>query len=431
MELGIFFKNEVKPALGCTEPGAVALAASWAAHHGGGEVRGIRLYLSPNIYKNGLHAGIPGTDGHTGNLLAAALGAMKGDPEKGLMSLEGIVGEDVEQALALVRSGAVRQEVRQDVPSVYVEVELTDDSGVISAVISGRHDRVVEIRKNGEIVKRLLEADNQAGGRPPYIEELLCEDMEGLWKASAQIDAEMERFLLEGSRVNLDVAARGLEKTWGMGVGFHIAALGRMEDLLRLVKSWSAAAADVRMGGGPWPIMSSAGSGNHGITAIIPPSLAAKEWGKSERDLAEALALSHLVTGFIKAHTGRLTPVCGCAVAAGAGAAAAIVRLGGGSPKQGEIAVSLLLSSLQGMICDGAKGSCALKVSTAAGEAYLAAMLALDGMEDPGQQGIVSSDLADTSRYMGVFSQTGLSAADSAIIRILQEMEAAGSGSID
>lgn len=426
MDLGIFFRNEVKPALGCTEPGAVALATSWAARHGGGEVKSIRLYLSPNIYKNGLHAGIPGTGGQTGNLLAAALGALKGDPEKGLMALEGITDEDVRQALALVASGIVSQEVRQDVPSVYVESVLTDDSGVMSAVISGRHDRIVEIRKNGEIVKRLLEADTEGGGRPPYIEELLLEDMEGLWKTSALIDEEMEGFILEGSRVNLDVAARGLEKPWGMGVGFHIAALGGMDDLLRLVKSWSAAAADVRMGGGPWPVMSSAGSGNHGITAIIPPSLAAKHWGRSDRELAEALALSHLVTGFIKAHTGRLTPVCGCAVAAGAGAAAAIVRLGGGTPKQGEIAVSLLLSSLQGMICDGAKGSCALKVSTAAGEAYLSAMLALGGMEDPGEQGIVSSDLGNTSRSMGAFSQTGLSAADSAIIRILQEMEASG-----
>ncbi len=431
MELESFLRNEVKPALGCTEPGAVALAASWAARHGEGGVKSIKLYLSPNIYKNGLHAGIPGTDGHTGNLLAAALGVLKGDPEKGLMSLEGIAGEDVEQALALVRSGVVKQEVRPDVPSVYVEVELTDDSGVISAVISGRHDRIVEIRKNGAIVKRLLEADNHSSGRPPYIEELLREDMNGLWKASAQIDGEMERFLLEGACVNLDVATRGLERPWGMGVGFHIAALGGMDDLLRLVKSWSAAAADVRMAGGPWSVMSSAGSGNHGITAIIPPSLAAKEWKNSDRELAEALALSHLVTGFIKAHTGRLTPVCGCAVAAGAGAAAAIVKLGGGTPKQGDIAVALLLSSLQGMICDGAKGSCALKVSTAAGEAYLSATLALGGIEDPGEQGVVSSDLAGTSRNMGVFSQTGLSAADSAIIRILQEMEAAGSGSID
>jgi len=162
MELSEFFSNEVKPALGCTEPGAVALAASWAASHLEGDVGRIRLFLSPNIYKNGLHAGIPGTGGQTGNLLAAALGALGGDPEKGLMSLEGIGPENVSRAMELVRSGVVSQEVRQDVPPVYVEVELTSGPDVVSAVISGRHDRIVEIRSNGAVVKRLLEADSQA-----------------------------------------------------------------------------------------------------------------------------------------------------------------------------------------------------------------------------------------------------------------------------
>lgn len=425
MDLAMFLANEVKPALGCTEPGAVALAASWAARHGGGNIESIRLQLSPNIYKNGLHAGIPGTGGHTGNLLAAALGAINGDPEKGLTSLECIGKDDVSRALDLVRSGAVTQKVLQDVPDVYVEVELIDASGKVSVVISGRHDRVVEIRKDGEIVKRLLEADTRSGSRPPYFDDLLEMDMNDFWETSATPDEKMTDFLVEGSHINLDIARKGLERPWGMGVGFHLAGLGRMDDLFRSVKAWSAAAADVRMGGGPWPVMSSAGSGNHGITAIIPPSLAAKEWGRSDRELAEALALSHLVTGFIKAHTGRLTPVCGCAVAAGAGAAAAIVRLGGGSPKQGEIAVALLLSSLQGMVCDGAKGSCALKVGTAAGEAYISAALALGGMEDPGGQGIISSNIVEAARNVGNFSRNGLSAADPAIIRILEEMETA------
>jgi len=170
--------------------------------------------------------------------------------------------------------------------------------------------------------------------------------------------------------------------------------------------------------------MSSAGSGNHGITAIVPPSVVARAWGKSDRELAEALALSHLVTGFIKAHTGRLTPVCGCAIAAGAGAAAALVRLGGGTPRQAEISVALLLSSLQGMVCDGAKGSCAIKVGTAAAEACTAALLVLQGFEDPGDQGMISSDFAVTAKNVGDFSKEGLMAADSAILRILQEMEA-------
>jgi len=129
--------------------------------------------------------------------------------------------------------------------------------------------------------------------------------------------------------------------------------------------------------------------------------------------------------GFIKAHTGRLTPVCGCAIAAGAGAAAALVRLGGGTPRQAEVAVALLLSSLQGMVCDGAKGSCALKVGTAAAEACTSALLVLRGLEDPQDQGMISSDFVVTARNVGDFSREGLMSADSAIIRILQDMEAA------
>lgn len=425
MDIRTFLSNEVKPALGCTEPGAVALATSWAAKHGEGPVKSITLRLSPNIFKNGLHAGIPGTEGGTGNLLAAALGALKGDPEKGLMALDGVNAQDVAAAMDLVNSGVVTQMVVPDVPSVYVEAELVDESGTVTVIISGRHDRVVQVRKNRRVVKRLLEADSDSGGRLPYIEELLGENMEGLWKLAGGLEDEEARFLLDGSRMNMEVAEQGLSRPWGLGIGFNLTALEGMDNLVHTVKAWSAAAADVRMAGGPWPVMSSAGSGNHGITAIVPPSVAARAWGKSDRELAEALALSHLVTGFIKAHTGRLTPVCGCAIAAGAGAAAALVQLGGGTPRQAEIAVALLLSSLQGMVCDGAKGSCALKVGTAAAEACTSALLVLQGLKDPEDQGMISSDFVVTAKNVGDFSREGLMSADSAIIRILQDMEAA------
>lgn len=425
MDIRTFLSNEVKPALGCTEPGAVALATSWAAKHGEGPVKSITLRLSPNIFKNGLHAGIPGTEGGTGNLLAAALGALKGDPEKGLMALDGVNAQDVAAAMDLVNSGVVIQVVVPDVPSVYVEAELVDESGTITVIISGRHDRVVQVRKNGRVVKRLLEAESDSGGRLPYIEELLGENMEGLWELAGGLEDEEARFLLDGSRMNMEVAEQGLSRLWGLGIGFNLTALEGMDNLVHTVKAWSAAAADVRMAGGPWPVMSSAGSGNHGITAIVPPSVAARAWGKSDQALAEALALSHLVTGFIKAHTGRLTPVCGCAIAAGAGAAAALVRLGGGTPRQAEIAVALLLSSLQGMVCDGAKGSCSLKVGTAAAEACTSALLVLQGLKDPEDQGMISSDFVVTAKNVGDFSREGLMSADSAIIRILQDMEAA------
>jgi L-cysteine desulfidase len=249
------------------------------------------------------------------------------------------------------------------------------------------------------------------------------QDMESLWGLAGSIDGEIENFLLEGVRMNRMVADQGLESPWGLGVGYTLS--GSEGDLLYRIKALAGAAADVRMDGGPWPVMSSAGSGNHGITAILPVAAAAEAWGKNSRELAEALALSHLVTGLIKAYTGRLTPTCGCVIAAGAGAAAGIVRLGGGTPRQAEKAVASLVSSLLGVLCDGAKGSCALKVSAGAGEAYLSARMALEGRGVSDQQGVILPALKETAHAVAEISRHGMAAVDSTVLRLLEEMEGA------
>jgi L-cysteine desulfidase len=321
----------------------------------------------------------------------------------------------------MVAEGLVTQEVVPDVPSVFVEAHLSGEGHTASAVISGRHDRVVEVRADGEVTRRLLEADTNLQGRPGYLEQLLEQDMEGLWSLSGAIDAETEQFLLEGVRMNREVAAHGVDVPWGLGVGFSLSNGG--DDLLHRIKALAAAAADVRMDGGPWPVMSSAGSGNHGITAILPVAVVAEEWGKNPRELAEALALSHLVTGLIKAYTGRLTPTCGCVIAAGAGAAAGIVRLGGGTPLQAERAVASVVSSLLGVLCDGAKGSCALKVSAGAGEAYLSARLALEGRGVTDRQGVIVPGLKETAHAVAEISRHGMAAVDAAVLRLLKEQE--------
>jgi len=423
MDLRSFFEQEVKPALGCTEPGAVALAAATAAKTLAQPVETIRLRLSANLFKNGISVGIPGTRGLRGNLLAAALGALCGDPEKGLLVLEDVPEEAVETARKMVEEGLVSQEVVPDVPSVFVEAFLFGGGHSASAVIAGRHDRVVEVKADGEVIRRLLEADRNLQGLPSYIQELMGKDMENLWDLAGSIDREIEDFLLEGVRMNRKVAQQGLESPWGLGVGYSLAGSG--EDLLYRIKALAGAAADVRMDGGSWPVMSSAGSGNHGITAILPVAAVAEAWGKSPRELAEALALSHLVTGMIKAHTGRLTPTCGCVIAAGGGAAAGIVRLGGGTPRQAETAVASLVSSLLGVLCDGAKGSCALKVSAGAGEAYLSARMALEGRGVSDRQGVILPGLKETAHAVAEISRHGMAAVDATVLRLLGEMEGA------
>ena len=416
--MGVFLRSEVKPALGCTEPGSVALAAATAAKQLGRRVNRIHVRTSGSIFKNGLNVGVPGTRGGRGNLLAAALGALAGDPDKGLQSLEGITDEDVSEAKRMVDEGLVTQEVTGD-PGVYVEVQLHTDDERASTVISGRHDNVLKVTKGDKTIFK-GEAGGSGGELPLYLEELTAQDMAGLWRLSEGIDAESQRYLLDGSEMNMGVADEGLKEPWGLGVGFHLNAIAPGDDLLYKVKAYAAAAVDVRMGGGPWPIMSSSGSGNHGITAIVPPSVVSSNWGRSSRELAEALALSHLVTRYIKAYTGILSPVCGCAIAAGAGAAAAIVKLGGGSPGQADSAVASLIASVMGMTCDGGKGSCALKVSTAAGEAYLAAMLAMRGAGINERQGVLKPDLRSVAQVLGEVSEKGMPKMDEVILGILK-----------
>ena len=207
------------------------------------------------------------------------------------------------------------QEVVVGVPNVYARVTLDAGDEKTVAVLSGRHDNVVEISHNGEVVYS-GEAEVGAKKKSDHTAGLKDQNMASLWELASGISDEVADYLLEGKAMNMEIAGHGLEEPWGLGVGYYINEINS-EDLLYKIKAYAGAGADARMGGGPWPVMSSAGSGNHGITAILPPTLYAKEYGKSDRELAEALALSHLVTRYIKVYTGLLTPICGDASGSG------------------------------------------------------------------------------------------------------------------
>jgi len=419
MNLKQFLENEVKPALGCTEPGAVALASATAARHLSREVESIHVEMSGSIFKNGVNVGVPGANGGTGNLLAAALGAAVGDPELGLRSLSGITPVDVEKAHAFVDSGRVTRFVHLDKPYVFIRVTLKGGDDVVTVTTKGRHDNVIRVEKNGAVVFEKDSIQDSSSG-DSYLDELAELDMGMLWEHASGIDDQDEASLMEGVAMNMAVASEGISRPWGLATGYTLNKITPGDDLLYRIKAHAGGAADTRMGGGPLPVMSSASSGNHGITAIIPLALVSKTWGKSDRELSEALALTHLVTRFIKVSTGVLSPICGCAVAAGAGATAGIVRLGGGTPKQAEVAIASLVASLMGMMCDGGKGSCALKVSTAAGEAYICAMLALNGAGVTKTQGLLKPDLRYVAHVLGEISDRGLSDMDQIMIDIMQ-----------
>lgn len=421
MDLHEFFANEVKPAMGCTEPVAVALAAAYAAREFEGEIESIDLDVSLNIYKNGRDVGIPGAMGLRGNRIAVVLGALAGDASKGLLVLEGIPETVVEKAKAMVDAGVVKVSVRDEGPSIYVAVTLRNADCEVCAVVQDRHDTLRKVTKNGQVVfdKPASETKSKAG-LPPYLEELMTLGIQELWDLASSIDKDLEGYMLEGVQMNMGVANQGLEGSWGLGVGATLAEHKDNSGLLATVKKLAGAAADVRMSGKSAAVMSSAGSGNHGITAIIPVAVVGEAVGAPQRLIAESVAFSHLVTGYVKTYTGRLTPICGCSVAAGAGAAAGMVRVLGGTPDMAEHAVASLISSLMGMLCDGAKGSCGLKVSAAAGEAYAAALMAMDKRGVQQDEGLVSPDIRTTCLALSKLCTKAFSNTDKVIVELLQ-----------
>lgn len=416
MNLHAFFQSEVKPTVGCTEPGAVAYAAAVAARHLPDAVTRIHLAMSVAIYKNGRSVGIPGTSGLRGLTLACVLGALGGNPDKGLMALEGIAPETVARAQAFIDEGRMTEEVVRDKPSMWATVTLASEAHTVSCTVAHKHDHVERIVADGQTVFEQVFA---AQPGDDWAEELMSLCFQDLWDLSVSIDDAIAAQMLEGARMNMSIRDHAGSVTSGLGIGKTLAKHTADGSLQDRIKAIAGAASDLRMSGGDVAVMSSAGSGNHGIVAVIPVAVTAQALGADERALAEALALSHLVCGYIKAYTGRLTPTCGCAVAAGAGAASGIVRLYGGTPGQAEHAAVTLVGTLLGMICDGAKESCGLKVSSAASEAWVAAMLALEdkGIQSP--QGIISPDIRELGRTLREFNEKIFSAADSVMIGLM------------
>lgn len=418
MTLTEFLASEVRPALGCTEPGAVALAVARACREIEGEPESLTVTVSRSIYKNGVAVGIPGTDGLKGNDIAAALAMTCGNPDYGLEVLKDCPCGQAERAEALLDSGRIRIVADMSRHGVYVSAEAKTDHENAVCVIEGKHDNIVRVLHNGAPV---FEAAAQAGGSsapsvPDQMAKLTFNEAVSI--ADSMTDGDVET-LMRGVEMNLKMARYGLEHEAGLGVGRMVASEMRDEhDIGLKIKAWTAAAADARMSGVNMAVMSSAGSGNHGLTAIIPVALLAEKLGCDRKTTAHAVAFSHLVTSFIKSRIGRLSPICGCTVSAGAGASAAMTWLKTGEASKAAQAVNLILSNLAGMVCDGAKETCALKVGSGSIEAYHASLLAAQGCA-PEKQGLVARTVEQSVENLASMSNLGMPDMDETLIAIL------------
>jgi L-cysteine desulfidase len=428
-------KVEVAPALGCTEPAAVALSTAAAGSLlVGKELESIELWLDPNIYKNAMGVAIPGAQGAWGIGLAAALGFLCGDPSRRMEVLEQVDREWLVEAQKLVEADIVKVELVGDREGIYIRSLLKTGSETAEAVIEKVHDNLTTLEYNGEQVadhpllcdisrERSDISDLEAFLRGQTLEELLL--MVGT------MDKEDFDFIMQGVEYNLKLARHGLALGSGLGVGKTLDRLVRegllKKDMMLSARILASSACDARMSGAKMPAMSSAGSGNHGLTAILP-IWAVREYvhGVDEKVVLEGIALSHIVTGYIKAHTGRLSAVCGCSIAAGAGATAGIAYLLGGNLSHIAGAIKNLIEDLAGVICDGAKSGCALKLSTAAGTAVQSALFALHGIDVKESDGIIAATPEQTMRNVGQLSTQGMIETDRTILQIMLEKQFGG-----
>lgn len=422
-------KDEVIPATGCTEPGAVALAAAHASEVIDGPIKNVEVIVNANIYKNGIAVGIPGT-GQEGLLIAAALGVIKKHSERKLSVLEGVTKEELQQAQVMLEQNKVSVRVDESQTGLWVQVIISTDNEWSEVIIKDKHTNVIDIRRNGNTV---FCQDNIQSQRKYDTRAILRDDnlkVSQLIETIESIPVDDLRFVLDGVLMNTKAAEVGLAKKLGMGIGAayeEMVAKGLLSnDLINYAKTLTAAATDARMSGENIYVMSSAGSGNHGLTVILPVYAVAKKLNVSEDRLIKAIAISHLVTIYVKVYTGSLSALCGCAVAAATGASAAITWLMDGDYEAISAAIKNNIGNLAGMICDGGKVGCALKLSTAAAVAVESSLLAKRNIVVPDTNGIIAPAVEDTVKNLGKLSNPGMLTTDRVILDILLSKESAG-----
>jgi len=411
-------KKEMIPALGVTEIAAIALACSKAYRAIGGNLQNINIVTDPGIFKNGFSCVVPGTR-EMGNEIAAILGVLVGVPELELEVLKNVKSEDTVKAKKLRGEGIAKVSVKRGLTEIFIDATVTTNKGVGRAVIKRRHTNIVLIEANGEIQYNSEKKEEKKREKESTLKNFELTDFV---KFVNEVPFNDIKFTLEAVKMNKELGQAGMKKA-GMGVGIALSKLIKEHKISDDIRSYAqilaAFAVDARMGGVQKPAMSISGSGDHGIIASMPLAAVAERMEIGEEELARAIALTYLVTIYIKEYSGKLSAFCGCAVAAGTGASAGIVYLLGGNEKQIEYAINNMAANITGIICDGGNFGCALKAITGAGAAVISAFFAMENIVIPKGSGIVGKTVEETMMNMGKIASPGMIQTDDVILDIM------------
>lgn len=418
-ELLELLKKGIKPATGCTEPIAVAYAVAAVKEKAKGSLESINIQVDSNIYKNGLMVTISGTT-EKGLIIAGALGFVAGDVKKGLRAIEGLNKKDVERAKELIKQGKVNLRIKENCNQLNIEVILVTSEEKVRIIVLENHLNIVSIEKTDRDCefKPFITGKQKTNSSNKIIQKY---DLKRFLEFADEISIDELIFLEDGVKMNLNIAKEGLTIKDGVGAKFmEMIAEGLMSDnMITQAQVLCAAASESRMSGSKLPVMSTSGSGNHGITAFLTIFAVAEKRNLPKEKLMRALALTNLITIFIKSYTGVLSAMCGCGVAAGIGASAGVVYLLGGNKKQIFGALYNMVGSISGMICDGAKDGCAYKLALASGWAVQSALLALKGAIINNTDGIIDPDFKQLFKNLGYLCDPGMVSTDKAILEVM------------
>ena len=412
-------KNQVTPALGCTEPGAVAYAVARAKEILGSEVKRLNLEVDKSILKNGFSVGIPGTNEH-GIMFAAALSLVIGKSEYVLEALKDIDNKSIDKALKIVDSNIINLNLNKNIQGLYIKVEAFGDKDKSTVIIRNTHTNIIlesindEILTDGRDNSVSLNCNNTNNETQYMIKEFTIND---LISYADNVPIEDISFIKNGIVMNLQIADVGLKESTGVGLGNYL--YNKASDHFTMAKAYTAAASEARMSGYLLPVMSSAGSGNHGLVAIIPISYIGHEEKLSNERILRSVTLSHLITIFVKAYLGTLSPICGCGVAAGVGCAAGLTYMLNGTAEQINGSINNMIAGITGMLCDGAKLGCAYKLSIAVDAAIDAAKMSLKNILIPEYNGILGDSPEKTIQNLAQISNVGMKNTDEVILEVL------------